>query len=162
MVYVNATDGCWNEIFGGFNEVTYSFLVRFHQTPDPPKIIGTIPDKYGTEVSWESDLSLGKFASDPDPDDDLDALKWYVTGLDKKLYGKQLFTVSNENATANAPLSFNLDSRIDLGGARNPRQITEEITIWLKDQYGLTDHQNIKLVVNSTNQPPSLHKIDQN
>jgi hypothetical protein len=161
QVYVNATDGCWNEVSNGYNEVSYSFLVKFLQTPDPPEIVGTIPNKYGDETNWESDMSLGQYASDPDPDDTSTDLKWYVSGLDKKIYGEQLFTVSNENATADAPLSFNLNSDIDLGGARDiPLTIEDKITLWLMDKDGNKTSQGISLFINATNQPPSLHKVD--
>jgi DNA-binding MarR family transcriptional regulator len=153
QVYANATDGC-------SDEVVYSFLISFTQTPDPPVIMGPIPDKWGDEVTWEPDMVLGKYAFDVDPDDDFLTLDWYVTGLDKKVFGIQLFTVSNENSTANAPLSFNLNPELELGGAREPLTIDEKITIWLEDKDGLKASQNVSLHINSTNQPPSLHKID--
>ena len=161
LVWVNATDGCWNEVSNGYNEVSYSFLVKFSQTPDPPEIVGTIPDKYGDETNWQSDMALGQYASDPDPDDTSTDLKWFVTGLDKKVYGKKLFTVSNENATADAPLSFNLNPDIDLGGARDiPLTIEDKITLWLMDKDGNMTSQDVSLFINATNQPPSLHKVD--
>ncbi|WP_455392270.1 hypothetical protein [[Eubacterium] cellulosolvens] len=153
QVFVNATDGC-------SDEVVYSFLVKFIQTPDSPQIVGEIPNKYGYEDTWESDMSLGTYAYDPDPDDSTSTLKWYVTGLDKKVYGKQLFTVSNQNATADAPLSFNLNPEIDLGGARKSQSIKDDITLWLMDKDGNSTSQDISLVINSTNQPPSMHKIE--
>jgi hypothetical protein len=155
LVYVNATDHC-------SDPVSYSFLVKFIQTPDPPKIVGEIPSKWGFEDSWEPDMSLGPYASDPDPDDSASTLKWYVTGLDKKVFGKQLFEVSNENATADAPLSFNLNPVLDLGGARDLEKppVEEKIQIWLMDKDGLRTSQDVSLFINITNQPPSLHKID--
>jgi hypothetical protein len=154
LVYINATDGC-------SDEVVYSFLVEFTQTPDPPQILGVIPDKWGDEDAWESDMSLGEYAFDPDPDDSTTTLKWYVSGLDTKVYGQDLFTVSNEGATADAPLSFNLNPEIDLGGARDiPKTYEDDITIILKDKDANQTSQDITLHINATNTPPSLHKLD--
>jgi hypothetical protein len=153
LVYINATDGC-------SAPVIYQFVVKFNQTPDVPKIIGTIPNKVGFEDAWEPDFSLGAYANDPDPDDDWKTLKWYVTGVNSKVYGQQLFTVSNENGTANTPLSFNLNPDIDLGSARNPRTVEDMVTLWLMDKDGYKTSQDISIIIKSTNQPPSMHRID--
>ncbi|WP_455391774.1 winged helix-turn-helix transcriptional regulator [[Eubacterium] cellulosolvens] len=153
IIYVNATDDC-------SADVIYNFLIEFRQTPDAPIITEPIPNKYGSEDNWLPELPLSGYAYDPDSDDDWTTLKWYVTGLDKKVFGKQLFDVAQENTTANTPLAFYLNSDIELGGARNPQTIKEKITVWLVDKDGLTDSQDIELIVNSTNQPPSMHKID--
>jgi hypothetical protein len=156
LVYVNATDNCVPSGASTIQWSTYSFLVRFIQTPDPPEIINApIPNYKGDEDSPIFELALGDYAYDPDPDDNAQTLKWYVTGLDSSL-----FEVQNVNSTADTPLSFNLISGVDLGGATNARQVEDTITLWLKDKDGLTANQNIKIYMNSTNQPPSLHKID--
>jgi hypothetical protein len=106
-------------------------------------------------------MSLGQYAYDPDPDDSATTLKWHVTGLDTKVMGEKLFTVSNENATADAPLSFNLNADIDLGGARDiPKTYQDTITLWLTDKDENKTSRDLILHINATNQPPSLHKVE--
>ena len=147
LVNISATDFC-------SEEVVYQFNVLFHQTPDEPSIIGTIPNKVGNETDWTPELVLSDHWSDPDPDDDVSTLKWYVTGVDD-----DYFEVPSQSVTANSPLSFNFIYEGDLGGARNPVQVKDNVTIWLEDQYGLTAQQEIDLILDSTNQQPSLHKL---
>ncbi len=155
QIDITATDGC-------SDPVMYSFFVNFKQTSDPPVINGTIPNWYGNESIPSFEFSLGQYASDPDPDDNYKTLKWYVTGVDEELFGKRVFDVSEDtmNATANTPLSFSLNPELDLGGAQKPKMVEDKIQIWLKDKDGNTTSQEISLFVNSTNQPPSLYKID--
>jgi len=135
--------------------VTYSFTILFSQTPDPPEIIGPIPDKVGNESAWTPEMVLKDYWSDPDPDDDATTMEWYVTGVNSNI-----FKVSGQNVTANTPLTFNLESNIDLGGARNPQTIYDKVTLWLKDKDNLLDSQDIQLIISSTNLQPSLHKVD--
>jgi hypothetical protein len=82
-------------------------------------------------------------------------LDWYVTDIDKNI-----FDVSGQNVTANTSLNFNLISGHDLGGARNPTTIKDRVTIWLVDQYGLYDYQEINVTIQSTNLQPSLQKVE--
>ncbi len=147
LVNISATDNC-------SDEVTYNFNVLFSQTPDRPKIIGTIPNKIGTETDWTPELVLNDYWFDPDPDDNANTLDWYVSGVNAKY-----FEVFGANQTAVSPLSFNYIYDIDLGGARSQGQIVDDVTIWLEDKDGLKVHQNIKLIVTGTNQQPSLHKV---
>jgi hypothetical protein len=157
LVNITATDNC-NYILDGspiINEVTQQFNVIFHSTPDEPIIVGTIPDMIGNETDWVSALDLSNYWSDPDKGENEKTLKWFVTGVDTTY-----FEVSGENVSANTPLVFNLKSNLELGGARNPKTVEDDITIWLADKDGLTDSQNIKLKLFSTNLQPSLHKLD--
>jgi predicted transcriptional regulator len=156
FVNITATDGCFYYQDSSLikNEVTQSFNVIFHQTPDPPMIKSVIPDMVGDETNWVGALDLSNYWSDPDPDDDYQSLKWYQTGASSKY-----FDVSGENVTANIPLVFNLVPNLELGGARDPVTIEDSVKIYLIDKDGLTDSQNIKLKLSSTNLQPSLHKV---
>jgi predicted transcriptional regulator len=156
LVNVTASDGCFYFQDSNLvkNEVTQSFNVIFHQTPDPPLIKSVIPDMVGDETDWVSALDLSNYWSDVDPDDNEKSLKWFPMGVNTKY-----FEVSGENVTANIPLVFNLVPDLELGGAREPVTITDDVTIYLTDKDGLTDSQNIKLKLSSTNLQPSLHKV---
>jgi hypothetical protein len=159
LVNITATDNCDYILEGKpvSNEVTQQFNVIFHSTPDAPVILGEIPDMIGNETDWVSALDLKDYWSDPDKGESEKTLKWFVTGVDTTY-----FEVSGENVSANTPLVFNLQPELELGGARNPKTVEDDITIWLADKDGLTDSQNIKLKLFSTNLQPSLHKLDVN
>lgn len=159
LVNVTATDNCWYMQDSKLvkNQITQGFNVIFHQTPDPPKIIGKIPDKIGNESTWTPELILNDYWSDVDPDDNVETLEWYVTD-----FNTAIFEVSGANVSANTSLNFNLIAKNDLGGFRNPSTINDEVTIWLNDQYLLSDSQKINITIHSTNQQPSLHKVEKN
>jgi DNA-binding MarR family transcriptional regulator len=156
-VILLVTDNCWYYDEGKYikSESKSTFNVYFNQAPDPPTIIGQIPDKVGNESNWLPELALDNYWSDPDPDDTVETLKWYVTGVDESV-----FDVTGDLVWADTPLAFNLKSNLDLGGAHEPMTINNDVTIWLRDKDGLKDSQEIRLRVSSTNLQPSMQKVE--
>jgi hypothetical protein len=138
VVYINVSDSV-NPI------TTVSILVTFHQLNDPVEISQTIPDqiKLETDVNWNLDLTDYRY--DPDPDE---IFSWWVTGLNSNH-----LTVTGENGSAEV-LSFQIVGD-DKGGA-TPKTITDDITMWVKDNGGATDSQALQIKISSVNTAPAL------
>ena len=105
-----------------------------------PVISGRIPDQVREEDStWALDLTAYA-ANQPDTNDNLTTLKWYLTGKDSSLYA-----VWGENFTGNHVLVFS--GQPDAYGSNRVR-------LWLEDATGSRTSQALWVNLTPVNDPP--------
>ena len=122
-------------------DFTASRFVTIECVGHPPEFVSDIPDQAATEdgPTWSYDLSTHVY----DPVDDINELRWYVTGED-------LVTASDENKTGN--LMLTLTPKADLYG---------EDILWLHvvDSEGESDIASVMVEIEPVNDAPTISPI---
>ncbi|MBI4415464.1 MAG: hypothetical protein HY557_00595, partial [Euryarchaeota archaeon] len=111
-----------------------------------PMIRGVVPDEARPEDSQPRKLDLSAFAANQaDANDTSDNLKWYLTGVDTRLY-----TVFGEHVFGQHNLTFT--PKKDASGV-------DAVTLWLEDRDGARSWQNLTIAILPRNDPPAFADV---